>query len=388
MEFPMHPFFLAKIRANCLRQAQKLISLSYFGLCALSVLAQSPTADVVVRFDPALDSIVSHSARLNAIKSGFEFTEGATWIVDHGVGKLYFTDIVENKIFTYTPKTNQFQLFADRAGYKGDFDGVAVMSVGSVRDNGFDPKDPRYKVYAMIGPDGLGVDPEGRLLVCTFAGRSIVRYNKDHSITVLADRWEGKRFDGPNDIAVRKDGSIYFTDMVLGMRGQDKDPSREMTSMGIYRIKDGKVTRILANLAWANGLAFSTDENWLYANNTRVRNDISRYRVLADGTVDPQGEVIADMNILQKERNLGEGKGGADGLRVDSRGNIWCAGPGGIWIFSALGKPLGLIRTPEIVANFNFGGADLKTVYMNGRTTLYSMRVETAGQPSGNAQKP
>ena len=360
----------------------KLISLASLGLCAVSTFAQSQAADIV-RFDPALDSIISRSARLDVVKSGFEFTEGATWIVSGGVGRLYFTDIVANKIFSYTPKTGSVQVFADRAGYKGDFDGIAVMSVGSVRDNGFDPKDPRYKLYAMIGPDGLGVDREGRLLVCTFAGRSVVRYNKDHSITMLADRWEGKRFDGPNDIAVRKDDSIYFTDMVGGMRGQDKDPSREMPSMGIYRIKDGKVTRILDNLAWANGLAFSLDEKWMYANNTKVRNDISRYRVLPDGTVDPHGEVIADMNVLQKEKNLGEGKGNGDGLRVDSRGNIWCAGPGGIWIFSAEGKPFGLIRTPEIVANFNFGDDDLKTLYLNGRTTLYRMRVEVEGRPTG-----
>ena len=369
---------------NCLRQAMKLASISCLGFALNPAFAQPAPANIVVRFDPGLDSIIPPSARLEVVKSGFDFTEGATWIVEHGVGKLYFTDIVANKIFTYTPATNSLQVFADRAGYSGNFDGVAVMSVGSVRDNGFDPKDPRYKLYALIGPDGLGVDREGRLLVCTFAGRSVVRYNKDHSITVLADHWNGKHLDGPNDIAVSKDGAIYFTDMVLGMRGQEKDPSREMSSMGIYRIKNGRVTRILDGLVWANGIAFSPDEKWLYANNTKVRNDISRYRVLLDGTVDSHGEVIADMNALQKEKHLGEGKGVADGLRVDSQGNIWCAGPGGLWIFSAQGKALGLIRTPEIVANFNFGNADLKTVYLNGRTTLYRMRVETAGPPTGN----
>jgi gluconolactonase len=290
-----------------------------------------------------------------------------------------FVDIPGNKLYKLVPSTGELTVFADKAGYSGEITGIEMLTVGSIKDNQLDPSNPRYRRFSNMGPDGLGIDHEGRLIVCTYAGRSMVRYEKDGKITLLADRWDGKRFDGTNDIAIPKDDSIYFTDTISGMREMEKDPSREMDSMGIYRIKDGKVTRILHGLAYANGLAFSPDEKWLYANNTIKKNDISRFKVLADGNVDQNGELLIDLDAVHTKEGRSPERGGTDGLRVDSAGNLWSTGPGGVWIISPEGKHLGTILVPEPVANLTFGDPDFKTVYLNARTTIYKIRVLTPG---------
>jgi gluconolactonase len=349
-------------------------------LAASTLVAQTPDSHPVLKVDPSLDAIISSDAKLEIVKRGpFNFTEGATWVQHGKDGHLMFVDIPGNKIYKLVPSTGELTVFADKAGYSGELTGVELLTVGSIKDNQLDPKDPRYRRFSNMGPDGLGIDHEGRLIVCTYAGRSMVRYEKDGKITLLADRWDGKRFDGTNDIAITRDDSIYFTDTISGMRDMDKDVSREMTSMGIYRIKDGKVTRILHDLTYANGLAFSPDEKWLYANNTLKRNDISRYKVNPDGTVDQNGELLIDLDAVHKKEGRPVERGGTDGLRVDSVGNLYSTGPGGVWIISPEGKHLGTILVPEPVANLTFGDPDFKTVYLNARTSIYKIRVLTPG---------
>jgi gluconolactonase len=345
--------------------------------------AQTPVDKPVFRLDPALDSIISPDAKVEVVKSGFNFTEGQIWVQHGKEGYLLFTDIPGNAIYKLIPDKNELSVFLDHAGYDGPMTGYEMLTIGSIKNNRLEPTDPLYREFSNAGPDGLGMDPQGRVIVCTYVGRSMIRIEKDGKRTLLADRWNGKRFDGTNDVAVRRDGTIYFTDTTSGMRLYENDPSREMDSMGIYMIKDGKVTRILENLAYANGLAFSPDEKYLYANNTGKSGQISRYEVQPDGTVNKNAQLIIDVNKVHKQEGTPTVRwgGGPDGLRVDSKGNLYSTGPNGVWIISPEGKHLGTILTPESVANFAFGDADYKTLYLGGKTSIYKIRVITPGIP-------
>jgi gluconolactonase len=334
--------------------------------------AQMPVDKPVVRLDPALDSIISPDAKIEVVKRGFGFTEGQIWIQHAKEGYLLFVDIPNNVINKLTPD-GKVSVFLDHAGYPGPITGFEMLTVGSIKDNGLSPKDPLYKTNVMvnIGPDGLGVDPQGRIVVCTYVGRSMMRIEKDGKRTILADRYEGKRFNGPNDVTIKKNGTIYFTDTNGGLRGGAKDPTRGVENAGVYMIKDGKVTYVVMDMPSVNGLALSADEKYLYVNGA---NKIRRYDVQPDDTVtnsQPFIDLTAD-----------PAWGYTDGMRVDSKGNVWVTGPGGIWIISPEGKHLGTILAPgEKIANFGFGDPDWKTVYLGGRTGIYKIRVNTPGIP-------
>ncbi len=222
----------------------------------------------------------------------------------------------------------------------------------------------------MIGADGLTLDRQGRLIVATFAGRSLMRVEKNGQRTVLADRYEGKRFGGPNDVVVRRDGAIYFTDTFGAFRLREKDPRRELDFNAVYMWKDGKLTLVVKDMPTTNGLAFSPDEQYLYVNGGRD-NYVNRYDVRADGVL-ANGKLFIDM---RKET----GGGVTDGLRVDTKGNLYETAPGGVWIISPEGKHLGTIRAPEVSTNVGFGDADKKTLYIAARTGIYKIRVNTPG---------
>src|SRR5262249_30684404 len=196
----------------------------------------------------------------------------------------------------------------------------------------------------------------------------------DGKRTVLADRYEGKRFGGTNDVVVKKDGAIYFTDTFGGLRQRDKDPRRELDFNGVYRWKDGKLTLVVNDVPNTNGLAFSPDEKILYVNGSRDRY-VKRYDVKADGTLD-NGQMLIDMRG-EKEPGI------TDGLRVDVKGNLWETGPGGIWIITPEGKHIGTIKTPELSANVEFGDRDHKTLYIAARTSIYKIRLNVEGIPAG-----
>jgi len=179
-----------------------------------------------------------------------------------------------------------------------------------------------------------------------------------------------KRFGGTNDLVVKKDGAIYFTDGFGGLRGRDKDPGKELDFAGIFMWKDGKVTLAIKDIPTPNGLAFSPDEKILYANGSQNRY-VRRYDVEPDDTL-TNSQMLIDMNS-------DPAPGITDGMKVDTKGNIYESGPGGIWILSPEGKHLGTIRTPEFVANVAFGDADNKTLYIAARTGVYKIRVNTPG---------
>jgi len=332
--------------------------------------AQSLGNESVVRLDPALDSLVPSDAKLELAKGGFVFTEGTTWVRKGSSGYLLFSDIEANVIYKMT-LAGDVSVFLNQSGYNGPMNGFAFMNVGVETDNRRDPKDPLFRRWIQVGSDGLTLDPQGRLLICTLAGRSIDRIEKNGKRNVLADRYEGKRFGGTNDVIVKNNGTIYFSDTFGGMRGREKDSSAELDFQGIYMLKNGKVTLAIKDIPTPNGLAFSPDEKYLYVNASGAGNYIRRYDVQPDDTL-TNSQMLIDLRADKTP-------GFTDGMRVDAKGNIYSTGPGGLWIITPGGKHIGTIRVPELAANLTFGGPDYKTVFIAARTSIYKIRVNTRG---------
>ena len=334
-------------------------------LATSPAITQSANDKSVTRLDPALDALVSPDAKVELVKGGFGFTEGPVWVQEGTTGYLLFTDIPGNVVWKLTAD-GQASIFASNVGYTGP----EVWRWGGIQNNGFDRSDPRFEEFAMIGADGLTLDRQGRLILATFAGRSLMRIEKDGTRTVLVDRYDGKRFGGPNDVVVKSDGAIYFTDTFGAFRLRDRDPRKELDFNGVYMWKDGKLTLVVKDMPRVNGLAFSPDEKYLYVNGSGD-NYVNRYDVLPNGTL-TNGKLLIDLS-KQTERGV------TDGMRVDTKGNLYETGPGGVWIISPEGKHLGTIRAPEQATNVGFGDADKKTLYIAARTGIYRIRVNTPG---------
>jgi gluconolactonase len=340
-----------------------------FALAAASTptSAQTPTDKPVVRLDPALDALASPDARLERVATGFGFTEGNIWVPQGKSGYLLFSDIPANVIYKMTPD-GKSSIYMEKSGYtKPD-----IWRVGFIQTNGKDRNDPAFEEFPMIGSNGLVLDRQGRLIIATWAGRSIDRIEANGKRTVLADSYEGKRFGGTNDVVVKKDGAIYFTDTFGGLRLREKDPKKELDFNGVYMWKDGKLTLLIKDIPNTNGLAFSPDEKFLYVNGSRDKY-VKRYDVKPDGTL-ANGIMFID---ISKDPTPGI----TDGLKVDVQGNVWETAAGGVWIISPEGKHLGTIRTPELAANVEFGDGDHKTLYIAARTSIYKIRVNVAGIP-------
>src|SRR5437764_1948911 len=269
--------------------------------------AQSTTDKAVLRLDPALDALVSADAKVELVKSGFGFTEGPVWVQKGREGYLLFTDIPGNVVWKLTPD-GKATVYESNVGYNGP----EVWRWGGIQNNGFDKSDPKFEEFAMIGADGLTLDRQGRLVLATFAGRSLMRIEPNGRRTVLADNYEGKRFGGPNDVVVKRDGAIYFTDTFGSFRQREKDPRKELDFNGVYRWKDGKLMLVVKDMPATNGLAFSPDEKYLYVNGSR-NNYVNRYEVRPDGTL-TNGVRFIDRS-KETERGI------TDGLRVDAKGN-------------------------------------------------------------------
>jgi gluconolactonase len=313
--------------------------------------AQTTSDKAVVRLDPALDALVSADAKVELVKGGYGFTEGPVWVQKGKDGYLLFTDIPGNVIWKLTPD-GKASVYLSNVGYNGP----EVWRWGGIQNNGKERTDPQFEEFAMIGADGLTLDRQGRL--------------NNGQRTVLADRFEGKRFGGPNDVVVKRDGAIYFTDTYGAFRLREKDPRRELLFNAVYMWKSGKLTRVVDDMPATNGLAFSPDEKYLYVNGSRD-NYVNRYEVRADGTL-TNGKLFIDMR-KETERGI------TDGLRVDTKGNLYETAPGGVWVISPEGKHLGTIRVPEQSTNIGFGDADRKTLYIAARTSIYKIRVNTPG---------
>ena len=264
------------------------------------------------------------SAPVEKLAGDLQFTEGPLWVAANN--ELLFSDIPANRIVSFK-------------------DGkCATFRTPSHNSN------------------GLTLDKQARLIACEHGSRRVTRTEADGTITVLAERYEGKRLNSPNDVVVKNDGAIYFTDPPYGVKSDE----RELTFQGVFRLApDGKTLTLVAkDFAMPNGLAFTPDEKVLYINDTE-RGHIRAFDVAPDGS-------LANSRVFASAPD-------ADGMKVDTEGNVYCTCKTGVMVWDRTGKHLGTITTPEQPANCAFGGADWKTLYITNRTSLCRIRLTTPG---------
>lgn len=314
------------------------------------------------KLDPAANRIIPANARLERVADGFKWVEGPIWIGN----KLFFAEIPSDSIRTWTPGRG-VAIFLQPSGYKG-----------AAPYNGPEP-----------GSNGMTVDARGRLTVAGHAQRDVYRFetlDPKGLITILADSYQGKKLNSPNDVAYKSDGSLYFTDPPYGFRTQsDHDPDKQLTVNGVYRIPHaldhkpgapparGDLQLLVTDLTRPNGIAFSPDEKYLYVNNSEPKKIWMRYRVQPDGTL-TEPKLLYDATSDKRP-------GSPDGMKVDQEGNIYSAGPGGVWIFSPEGKPLATIEIPEKAANVAWAGPDRRTLYIAASTSIYRVHLNIPGAP-------
>jgi len=304
----------------------------------------------VTRLDPAIDAIIPTDARLEKLADGFAFTEGPVWMPANG-GNFLFSDPNNNRIYRWSPVDGAVSIYRTKSGYAG-------TDIGE---------------YRQPGSNGLTLDAEGRLTICEHGNRRITRLEKNGALTILADRCDGKRFNSPNDLVYRSDGTLFFTDPFFGLPKFGDDPRRESPVTGVYALREGRVTLVTAELTGPNGIAFSPDEKFLYVGNwDDHRKVVMRYTLNSDGRA-AKSEVFADLTSEA-------GDDAIDGIKVDERGNLFVSGPGGLWIFAADGKRLALLRGPEHPHNLAWGDADYRTLYLAAQTGIYRVRLNVAGR--------
>ncbi len=316
---------------------------------------QAQSEEPIVKMDPALDDIVPASAKIEKVAGGFAFVEGPVWMHK---GFLLFSDIPHNVIDEWNPHTTVVTAFLKNSGFTGNPARPVPQTLTMAN-----------LIPTLIGSNGLTLDGAGRLIICEHGNRRVERLEKDGRRTIIADRYEGKRFNSPNDVVVKSDGSIYFTDPPFGL--QSTDSKAELPFAGVYRVKDGEIELLTKELKAPNGLAFSPDERYLYVDDSGAKTYM-KYDVKANGTI-ANGQVFYD-----DSKNPAEGV--PDGMKVDRKGNIYAAGPGGVvYIFSAVGKLLGRLKPPEGPANLAWGDEDGKTLYMTAWSSVYRVRLKIAG---------
>lgn len=262
------------------------------------------------------------------IATGFGFTEGPVW---HPDGYLLFSDIPASIIYKWTPGGT-----------------------------------PQPSVTHSRNANGLTYDRQRRLVACEHGGRQVSRMDENGLMTTVVNNYEGMRLNSPNDLVVHSSGAIYFTDPPYGI---DPDPG-ELGIRGVYRVNpDGGITLLVSDFVRPNGLAFSPDESILYVDDSRRRH-IRAFDVGADGSL-THDRVFVDMNAPVV--------GNPDGMKVDTQGNVYCAGAGGLWVMDPEGGHLGTIKLPELPANLAFGGPDHRTIYLTARTSLYRIQANIPG---------
>ena len=316
----------------------------------------------VERLDPSVNQIVPMHPVLEKVATGagFQWTEGPVWIPS---GYLLFAEIPSNSIRKWTPGGG-VSIFMQPSGWK----------------------DPKPYGGHEPGSNGMTLDRLGRLTVAGHAQRNVWRLehiDPKSQVTILADSYQGKRLNSPNDLAYKSDGALYFTDPPYGLPSLDTDPTKQMPINGVYRVpgaldqKPGappdraRLQRLVTDLPRPNGICFSPDEKYLYVNNSEPKKFWMRYTVKEDGTL-TDGKVFFDASSDPRV-------GSPDGQKVDQKGNLYSAGPGGVWIFSPEGKHLGTLDIPERVGNVAWGGADHKTLYVAASSSIYRITLKVPG---------
>ncbi len=350
-----------KMLQGCLLTGVLIQSLSVVDAGAAAAADVTSTPVKVDRMDAGLDAIVPADAVVERVATGFTWVEGPVWIP---AGYLLFAEITSNSIRKLTPD-GSVSIFLQPSGYKG-----------SAPYGGKEP-----------GSNGMTLDAKGRLTVAGHAQRDVYRFESldpKAQVTVLADSYQGKKLNSPNDLVYARDGSLYFTDPPYGLPTQgDDDPIKELQMNGVYRIPQASQQKpgaapardqlqlVSKDLPRPNGLAFSPDQKYLYVDNSGPQKIWMRYQVENDGSL-TNGKVFYDASSDKRP-------GGPDGMKVDSLGNVYSTGPGGIWVFTPEGKPLGVILMPERTANLNWAGPDRKTLYITATSSIYRIKLKVPG---------
>ena len=286
----------------------------------------------------AFKSLFPRDATIERVATGFRFTEGPVWFAEDR--SLLFSDIPANQILRLT-SDGQVTIFRQPSS----------------------------------NANGLTRDNAGRLIACEHNNRRVTRTEQDGSTTVLADKFQGKKLNSPNDVVVKSDGAIYFTDPPYGIEPDEQ----QQPFQAVYRLSpDGKDLTLAAdNFERPNGLAFSPDEKKLYVDDSSKRRHIRVFDVQAAGTL-CNGNIFHDMNVRKP--------GSPDGMKVDVNGHIYCTGPGGVWVFDPVGRHLGTIVTPEQPSNCAWGDDDWQSLYITARTSVYKIRLNIQGMKIGALQ--
>jgi gluconolactonase len=301
----------------------------------------------VVRLDPAIDAIVPPNPKIFKLAEGFIFTEGPVWVRNGGY--LLFSDPNANTIYKYTAD-GKLSVFKRNSGYNG--------------------KD--IAEYGQPGSNGLTLDSQGRVTINEHGNRRVTRLEKDGRLAVVADGYEGKRLNSPNDLVYRSDGTLFVTDPPFGLPKFYDDPRKELPYSGVFALYKGQLKLVSTDLKGPNGIALSPDEKYLYVGNwDPEKKVVMRYEMDAEGNLS-NGKVFFDMTKAPGEDAI-------DGVKVDQQGNLYVSGPGGLWIISPQGKHLGTILAPKHPHNMAWGGEDGKTLYMTAGDRLYRMPLNIPG---------
>jgi gluconolactonase len=290
----------------------------------------------IIKFSDKLDHIIHSDISLEKLTTGFVFVEGPVWLENSN--SVLFTDFSPHQIFKWNGK-----------------EGVSIYREDSGRSV------------------GMAIDLEGNILCCETSKRRVSRMEKDGSVTTVASHYEEKRLNSPNDVIVKSDGTLYFTDPYSVAMGD----TRDLLINGVFKVSpvNGEVT-LLEEFNRPNGLAFSPDEKLLYISDTNLQN-VQVFDVTEDGNI-ANGRLFVQLDTSA-------GKGNADGMKVDSQGNIYVTGPGGIWVIAPDGEKLGILKFPEVAANLCWGGRDARTLYVTATSSLYRVQLRIPGVPAGTS---
>jgi gluconolactonase len=325
----------------------------------------------IVRTDPALDELVAADARLDVIAEHIGLSEGPLWIADGGRGYLIFSDVAANVIYRRAAD-GILSVFLERSG----FTGADPLNVGQQTIS-----EGRVAIL-LIGSNGLALDQDGRLVITAMADRAVTRLEKNGTRTLLADRFQGKRLSGPNDVVVKSNGAVYFTDSISGLRGGPVSPERELPFNGFYLIKAGRISYLGGDRepggGAPNGITLSPDEKYLYVTAGRT---VMRYEIQPDDTVANGQVFVQDFS---------------DGMKTDVRGNLYTTGSSGgrasVRVTSSEGKELGFLQLPVEVkeprpricaTNVAFGDSDNKGLYITACSMVYRVQMKVPGTRLG-----
>ncbi|MFI5318695.1 MAG: SMP-30/gluconolactonase/LRE family protein [Myxococcota bacterium] len=312
---------------------------------ALAQFAQESPVLEVRRLDPRFDALIAPGARAEKIVAGHVWLEGPSW--DAKRGALYFSDVVKNRLWRWTP---------------GAGTDVVLDPSGTREGEPHTAQEP--------GSNGSAFDAQGRIVMCEHGDRRIVRLEADGPQTVLADRYRGRRLNSPNDLWIARDGAVYFTDPPFGLPKHFDDAAKELSWQGVYRLRGSMLELLVRDLRAPNGIALSPDERTLYVSNADPENPVwMAYPIDARGRVGA-GRVFADAREATRRY-----AGVPDGLETDAQGNLWASGPGGLSVFAPDGARIGELFTGIATSNLAWGGAEGTTLFVTASSSIW--RLET-----------